>query len=1056
MALPSDDRNDLERAKLIESTATTGQVAVAVINPDGSNIGGSGGTSSADDADFAAGSTSGTPAMGVYESTPTTVTDGDLGVVGITTNRELKVSVTSGSASGTEYTEGDVDTTFSGPLVLVEGPSNAATPLLVDANQHLQVDIAADSAGIGGGIQYTEGDTDTTITGTALMFEGGSDTLVAAPGTAVNGLDVDVTRVSGTVTISDPNMIDSNNSTTSTLAGGATYTGTGRDVSEYASVTIQLDSSHNSATDGMTFQFSTDNTNWDDIYQFTYTASQGARRFQFPVTAQYFRVVYTNGATPQTHFRVQTILHKKTVLTSIHRVEDNVSPDRSATLTKSVLAAQVNGTGDFTPIQANSAGVLKIGGSVDVDSSALPTGASTLAEQQSQTSLLTTIDTDTSTIAGDTTSLDGKVLADTTDDLDSGAGTDTVKVQGIAVAANGGHAVVTGDTTNGLDVDVTRVSGTVTVDNAGLTELAAAINSSQLDINIASDSVGIGGGTQYTEDAAAAADPVGNAQILVRADSLGAVTSADGDNVAARGTNKGELYVKHADVISVDATGQGDVPITLGGEAVVLGAGTAVIGKARLVTATGDEVTEDTNDTVKVTITADDVGIGGGTQYAEDTAHTTGDTGTMALAVRDDTTPATLSSADGDYEPLHLDGNGNLWVSLGTKLDQANDAVAIYGSDDGGTTKRIIETDAGGAVAIQDGGNSITVDGTVTETNSASILADTASMDTNLGTVAGAVAGSEMQVDVVASLPAGTNNIGDVDVLSLIPGTGSTNLGKAEDAAHASGHTGVMALGVRNDSNATSFSSANGDYTPLAVDANGNLQVDVLSAPTTTVTGTVTANLSATDNAVLDQIELNQDSQTAILTTIDTDTGNIATNTSTIAGVVSGSEMQVDVVGSLPAGTNAIGKLSANSGVDIGDVDVTSISAGSNLIGDVGIQGRTTGGLSTYYDSDLDETAVSVKASAGTIYAIEAFNTTDAPLFLQLFNVASGSVTVGTTTPTNQWVIPGNANSDGAGFTFNVPQGIAYGTAITAACTTDSEGSAAPGAGACIVNIHYK
>ena len=40
---------------------------------------------------------------------------------------------------------------------------------------------------------------------------------------------------------------------------------------------------------------------------------------------------------------------------------------------------------------------------------------------------------------------------------------------------------------------------------------------------------------------------------------------------------------------------------------------------------------------------------------------------------------------------------------------------------------------------------------------------------------------------------------------------------------------------------------------------------------------------------------------------------------------------------SLPAGTNAIGKLAANSGVDIGDVDVASIAAGDNNIGNVDI-----------------------------------------------------------------------------------------------------------------------
>lgn len=44
----------------------------------------------------------------------------------------------------------------------------------------------------------------------------------------------------------------------------------------------------------------------------------------------------------------------------------------------------------------------------------------------------------------------------------------------------------------------------------------------------------------------------------------------------------------------------------------------------------------------------------------------------------------------------------------------------------------------------------------------------------------------------------------------------------------------------------------------------------------------------------------------------------------------------VDIASALPAGTNAIGKLAANSGVDIGDVDVTSLpalAAGTNAIG---------------------------------------------------------------------------------------------------------------------------
>jgi len=58
-------------------------------------------------------------------------------------------------------------------------------------------------------------------------------------------------------------------------------------------------------------------------------------------------------------------------------------------------------------------------------------------------------------------------------------------------------------------------------------------------------------------------------------------------------------------------------------------------------------------------------------------------------------------------------------------------------------------------------------------------------------------------------------------VSAITPGTGATNLGKAEDAIHATGDVGVMALAVRADTAAAT--GANGDYLPLLVDANGRL-----------------------------------------------------------------------------------------------------------------------------------------------------------------------------------------------------------------------------------------
>jgi hypothetical protein len=53
---------------------------------------------------------------------------------------------------------------------------------------------------------------------------------------------------------------------------------------------------------------------------------------------------------------------------------------------------------------------------------------------------------------------------------------------------------------------------------------------------------------------------------------------------------------------------------------------------------------------------------------------------------------------------------------------------------------------------------------------------------------------------------------------------------KAEDAVHASGDVGVMALGVRTDTPA-SLGSATGDYTPLAVGALGQQWTTNISTP---------------------------------------------------------------------------------------------------------------------------------------------------------------------------------------------------------------------------------
>lgn len=61
---------------------------------------------------------------------------------------------------------------------------------------------------------------------------------------------------------------------------------------------------------------------------------------------------------------------------------------------------------------------------------------------------------------------------------------------------------------------------------------------------------------------------------------------------------------------------------------------------------------------------------------------------------------------------------------------------------------------------------------------------------------------------------------------SVTPGTSAAHLGKAEDAAHSSGDTGVMSLAVRRDAD-TSLVGTDGDYAPLQVNSAGSLKVAI-------------------------------------------------------------------------------------------------------------------------------------------------------------------------------------------------------------------------------------
>lgn len=126
----------------VRNLAANDALNVAIVDGSGNQVtsfAGSGGTSSTDDADFTAGSTAGTPSMGVFESTPTTVTDFDMGIIGIDANRRVRISL---DASTLDVAHDAVD---AGNPTKIGGKARTALPTAVAAND--RVDSTWDTLG---------------------------------------------------------------------------------------------------------------------------------------------------------------------------------------------------------------------------------------------------------------------------------------------------------------------------------------------------------------------------------------------------------------------------------------------------------------------------------------------------------------------------------------------------------------------------------------------------------------------------------------------------------------------------------------------------------------------------------------------------------------------------------------------------------------------------------------------------------------------------------------------------------------------------------------------
>jgi hypothetical protein len=308
-------------------------------------------------------------------------------------------------------------------------------------------------------------------------------------------------------------------------------------------------------------------------------------------------------------------------------------------------------------------------------------------------------------------------------------------------------------------------------------------------------------------------------------------------------------------------------------------------------------------------------------------------------------------STNGSATPLTADNTDGLLVNLGANNDvTVTGTVSVTGvstaanQSTANTALSAIQT----AVEVID--NFISGSkGLVTEDNSAAILTALQTIDNFISGARGLVtednsAAIKTAVEIIDNFISGSrglvtedNSAAALTALQLI----DDMIAVLGTATYTEASTkGAVVGAVRRDADTTLVDTTN-EIGPLQMDANGRLKVEAFSGETLPVSlASVPSHAVTNAGTFVTQID-----GTALTRLTDTETntasgavvGNGAAATAqrvTLAndstGIIATVGAVTAITNALPAGTNAIGKLAANSGVDIGDVTLT---AGTDAIG---------------------------------------------------------------------------------------------------------------------------
>lgn len=325
------------------------------------------------------------------------------------------------------------------------------------------------------------------------------------------------TDATGALRVDVNGTVSSNNSSTATLTSGSVFTGTSDDALIYNEIRVSVISNVASATDGLSIQQSSDNTNWDIIDVYTIAAAT-AKTFAVPRQARYVRIVYTNGGTNQASFRLQTILNRIATSASSQRSSDAYTNETDL---EEVWAfnSLYNGT-TWDRMRGDTTNGLD----VDVTRlSSLVAGAAVIGKVGiDQTTPGTT---NLVALTAETTKVIGTVNQGTSPWVTSNA---TTSVVGNGAAATAQRVTLANDSTGilgtvGTVTTVTTLTGTTTLTpGTGATNLGKA------------------------EDAAHASGDVGVMALAVRSDTAASTGGTTGDYQPPITNNIGALWVAGA------------------------------------------------------------------------------------------------------------------------------------------------------------------------------------------------------------------------------------------------------------------------------------------------------------------------------------------------------------------------------------------------------------------------------------------------------------------------------------------------------------------------------